>query len=520
LNYGLRYDYYVPLRETDNRIVKFNINTGQLDPDTTPLYQSKKTNFQPRVAATVSASSKTVVRGGFGIFVGPGQTEDQIQPVEAERISTTLSSGPLLAFPLDANAVRANFINTPNNRSYQPRAYANEYTLPEKVYQYTASVQQELGGGIGATLAYVGAQGRNLFLRSIANRICGPTVDCSGIGVTNGVMTNPNPASAAIVVREFSIPIRDANGNITGVQNPFAEIDYKTSGGYDSYNALQVGVTRRSSKGLVLNAQYTLGRSFGTSGGSNEARTVGNNARALGDFDYDLGYNNFDVRHTFNVSALYEVPGDGPLRGGWSIGGIANARGGVPLNMLITRPDVVYVDGSGNVWNNPSADRVAVINTPGGGASRNQRRPDLIPGVDPYIVDGGLLYLNPAAFSTPKPGTEGNLERNSIRGPNFKQVDLVVAKRIGAGRGPHVELRAEIFNLFNTTNFAYDGIAATLPNALPGAGESVAQANRIQPGQPFTATSAGTFGRLTSTVGRTVGLGTNRQVQFMFRVTF
>src|SRR6185503_10174152 len=52
LNYGLRYDYYVPLKEADNRISKFNIVTGQLDPDTTPLYKSKKTNFQPRISAT------------------------------------------------------------------------------------------------------------------------------------------------------------------------------------------------------------------------------------------------------------------------------------------------------------------------------------------------------------------------------------------------------------------------------------------------------------------------------------
>ena len=65
------------------------------------------------------------------------------------------------------------------------------------------------------TAAYVGSQGRNLFLRSVANNI-------------TQVITNPNPANAAIVIREFSIPVRDAAGNITGVQNPYAEVDYKT----------------------------------------------------------------------------------------------------------------------------------------------------------------------------------------------------------------------------------------------------------------------------------------------------
>ena len=63
------------------------------------------------------------------------------------------------------------------------------------------------------------------------------------------VLTNPNPANAALVIREFSIPVRDANGNITEVQNPYAEVDYKTSGGRDNYNALQLSLNKRSSNG-------------------------------------------------------------------------------------------------------------------------------------------------------------------------------------------------------------------------------------------------------------------------------
>ena len=114
LNYGLRYDYYTPLTEKNDLIVKFNIDTGKIDPSTTALYASKKNNFQPRVSMTY-APGKTVLRGGFGVFVGPGQTEDQIQPVESDRISSTLSSG---AFPIDPALLVANFANNPNTRSY------------------------------------------------------------------------------------------------------------------------------------------------------------------------------------------------------------------------------------------------------------------------------------------------------------------------------------------------------------------------------------------------------------------
>ena len=101
------------------------------------------------------------------------------------------------------------------------------------------------------------------------------------------------------------------------MQNPYGEVDYKTSGGTDSYNALQLALNRRSRNGLALNGQYTLATSKGTSGGTNEARTAGNAASFASerpanrtnntDWDtYEYGYNLFDVRHTFNFSAALQ----------------------------------------------------------------------------------------------------------------------------------------------------------------------------------------------------------------------
>ena len=230
---------------------------------------------------------------------------------------------------------------------------------------------------MSATAAYVGSQGRNLFLRSVANNIV-------------QVLTNPNPANAALVVREFSIPVRDDVGNITSVQNPYAEVDYKTSGGQDHYNAMQLSLSKRASNGLATNVQYTYGFSRGNTAGSNEAQTAANNARALSEFDYDIGYNSFDVRHTFNLSALYEIPYkgsglSGAVLGNWQVGAILNARSGLPVPVQIVRPDVVYRDAAGNIFASAATDRIAIINTPRGGSTRNVRRPDLIPGVDPFI---------------------------------------------------------------------------------------------------------------------------------------
>src|SRR5690242_4584519 len=246
LNYGLRYEYYAPLREDRNLQVLFDITNGTLRPPTESAFKSSKTNFGPRIAMTWSPSPNgdgffggghSVFRGGFGIFYGPGQTEDQIQPIESDRISSTFTSnpifagGPALAFPLDSSAAAAFFTNPANinTRSYQPRAYSPDYKIPEKVYQYTFSLQQELFSGTVLTAAYVGSQGRNLFLRSIANKILpGQTSVAStastlpsGFGVVN-VTDAGGRVIGVRTVREFSV--------ISGLNalNPYAEVDYKT----------------------------------------------------------------------------------------------------------------------------------------------------------------------------------------------------------------------------------------------------------------------------------------------------
>jgi len=77
----------------------------------------------------------------------------------------------------------------------------------------------------------------------------------------------------------------------------------------------------------------------------------------------------------------------------------------------------------------------------------------LISGVNPYLNNDRSL-LNPAAFAIPAPGTFGNLRRNALRGPSFKQFDMVLNKRFRLGETTNIEFRSEFFNIFNQTNFA------------------------------------------------------------------
>lgn len=506
MNYGLRWEYYQPLREVNNKDVWFSMAEGTIYPKySKDWFHSSTHNFGPRLAfawAPERFHNRTVFRIGAGYYYGPGQTEDQLQPEANDRIQKTISSGPLLAYPLDIAQVYAGYdINSPT-LGYQPRSYAPGYSIPENILSYTASVQQQLPGNAVLTAAYVGSQGRNLFLRSITNKITGVTM---------------NPATgAAIIQREFG--------------NRFAEIDYKTSGGTVHYDSLQMTLNRRFAAGLSLGAQYTWGRNIGNSGGSNEANTAGNPY----DFGADRGNNNFDIRQSFNMTALYELPfGKGKkylgqvsrpadaLLGGWQLGGVVNARTGVPIDVLITRPDILYRDTrDGNYYASPvkvgdTVYTVPVINTLGGGNSRNVRRPDVVAGVDPYL-NNGLSWVNPAAFSIPLPGAFGNSSRNSLAGPGLSQFDLTLGKRFPVTEKANVEFRAEVYNLLNHANFANPANVRLQQIVPSGPGKA-----GLQPGQAFTTSTAGAnFGVLNSTVSNQIGIGTNRQIQLALRLNF
>jgi hypothetical protein len=282
---------------------------------------------------------------------------------------------------------------------------------------------------------------------------------------------------------------------------PVGQVDYKTSGCVDglvingnplsgcgraSYDALQISATRRFRSGLSGGIQYQYSRNEGTTQGSNEAVTASNTF----DFNQEFGPNATDIPHSFNGALTYMLPFNGMWAGGWRVGGILNARSGVPINVTINRPDTVSVGG------------VTVTNIPGGN-TRGTQRPDLVAGVNPYLKDG-VRWLNPAAFAAPLPGTFGNLPRNYLRGPNFWQLDLNISKDFRFNDVQGLQFRMEMFNITNRLN--YENPAASLPAGTVG--------------QPFTDAVAGTFGYMLGPLNRTVGLGTARQTQVSVRFLF
>ena len=528
ISYGLRYEYYSPLHEARNKNVVFSIPLGNILPSYTgDWYKSSTKNFGPRLGLTYApnvSNYKTVLRAGAGLFYGPGQTEDQIQPEANDRVSKTFQPSAGKVYPINpATDVYPYNVNDPK-LGYQPRAYQSDYSIPERVGTYTASIEQELPAKFDLMIAYVGSVGRNLFLRSITNTI-------------TGVYQNPT-TGAGTAIRQLTVggvPTTSTTPGSPGT-NRFAEIDYKKSGGADSYNSLQSTLQRRFSSGLLFGAQYTFAKELGTSSGSNEATSAQNPY----DLRTEFGRGTNDIRNYVNATVLYDLPlGQGkrysfsrPLNavvGGFQVGGVLNARTGLPIDVLITRPDLAYVGNvgtaiAGQVFSSPVltagvVQTTAVVNVPGGGNSRNVRRPNVVPGVSKYLGSRGQ-FINPAAFSVPLPGTFGNARRNDTTGPGLAQFDLTLAKGVTIYEGVRMQFKADAYNIFNHPNFGNPG-ANRLNQGIPSA---PGNASAIQPGTPYptglSSTAGSSLGLLSSTIGNQVGIGTNRQLQLSLRLTF
>ena len=179
------------------------------------------------MSAVYRIDDKTVFRTGFGLFYGPGQFEDRIQPIENAIERRRLGAADLpnngLAYPVSA----ASYLNALSIRGYT-HSRPDEYNM-----QYGASLSRELPGEINLTVGYTGSRGKDMFLRGVANTL------------------------------DFNTRARQ--------QPTFGQIDYKTSGCVDglvvngqalngcgraSYDALQLSATRRFRSGFTGGIQY------------------------------------------------------------------------------------------------------------------------------------------------------------------------------------------------------------------------------------------------------------------------
>lgn len=454
LNLGLRYDVSSVSREKDGRLQNFDLRTLTFTPLGQKIHDADTNNFGPRVGFSfdVFGNQRTVLRGGYGIFYN--------RELPASFGSPQANTFPTLSVDFfqylngaffGTCRVGATFgfpIDPVNYNCAVPNAFAIEKDIQTAMaQQWSLNVQHNFGFGL-LDVGYVGNHVTHL--------------------LTDGVVSPRN------------INRKDPVTSLRPLSNSFGDIF--VVGGYpqSNYHALQVNFKRNFTQGFRYNMNYTWAHAIDDVVGFFRDYQDPNNARA------ERASSDQDIRHNFVLDIGYDLAfsrwfSNAPkwIADGWQFNSITQARTGFPVN--VTR--------SGGTF---------------GGFSF---RPNLVPGVDTRCPNYDLpnCQFNAAAFSNPGASVFGNLGRNALRGPGFAQVDFSVGKNTRLTEKTALNLRMDIFNLFNKANFAD-----------PAGGLLQGDANSIRP--------TAFFGQSISTVGNQLGglLGSGgpRQIQLSARFTF
>ena len=267
-----------------------------------------------------------------------------------------------------------------------------------------------------------------------------------------------------------------------------------SSAGNSSYNALWVAANKRLARGFQFNASYTWSKSLDYNSLNSQGVVVQDSLNIRG----DRGLSDYDARHRFVINAIYELPFKGNrFAEGWQISTITQLQSGNPITILAGNPLAIAGTSIGAA-NIASLTGVATI------------RPDIIGPVeivgkptqwftntvcDPRAPSGcpaGAVFALPVAAGNVF--HFGNLGRNTITGPNFKNVDFSVLKNTRITEAVRLQFRAEVFDIFNHANFGQPGRVAQVGST--------------------------SFGVITSTRFPTGDSGSSRQIQFALKLIF
>ena len=435
LNLGMRYSLILQPTDTENLLTNFDpslfdpgrayqidatnnrvpgtgdplnglVIAGQNSPFGERITRTDKTNFGPRAgfAWDVLGDGSTAVRGGYGLYydrtlVGIALQNAFVNPPFAFQavFNASGASVPALSNPR-GGAQRNNEVLVPGLIAMSP-----DFKTP-RVHQFSLGVQRQLPLNFVADVAYVGSQGRNL-LRSL------------DINRTNAGATAPTNAAR---------PYRG-----------YGNIQFRETTATSSYNSLQVALSRRFEQGLQLNLNYTLSKAVAD---SSSDRNAGDFPQYQGNLAAERAVTAYDRTHIFGAHYVWELPffaDRGNLLlfntvGGWQVSGSTKIATGVPLTITT---------------------QVNTANSFGQGATL---RPNLVG--DPMDAPGTVeQYFNVRAFVQPPANQFGDSPRSVIRLPYQNSTDLGIFKNFDTGRRVALQFRAEMFNVFNHTNFTNAG---------------------------------------------------------------
>jgi Carboxypeptidase regulatory-like domain/TonB-dependent Receptor Plug Domain len=398
-------------------------------------------NFEPRVgfAWDPSHNGKTAVRGGFGIFdVLPlpyeiQQSANQGTPFQLQGSTVSLPRGSFFAGAfslLGVHSLSTNFIEHKPPRNY--------------VMQWNLNVQRELGANVTAMVGYVGSRGVHQPFRS----------DSSFDSVI------PTPTSAGYL---WPSPV----GSGTLLNTNFSEFTGLVWAGNSFYDALEVGIQKRMSRGLQLQGSYTWGKSIDTSSTSMVGDAFANSIASPHWFDIKMnrGLSDFNVGRTLVINSTWQVPAPKSFSGtaawivdGWELGGIYKASDGVPFTATFgTDGDPLGLNNTDpyDFPNRLTGPGCATLTNPGNPTNDIKTQCFAVPS-----APSAAFYTANCdpSFGTPPQcfNLRGNSGRNVLTGPGTSNLDFSVFKNNYVKRiseNFNVQFRAEFFNVLNRANF-------------------------------------------------------------------
>lgn len=459
---GLRYDIFISPTERFDRFANFS--QGRLDrvgSGFDKVYDNTH-NVQPRIgfAWDPFGDGRTSVRGGYAIMAD--------QPVT--NLITPLASNPPLATPLNFNgAIRLNNAIDVARAAGAAPASVNPDFENSYIQSWSLNVEREITPTLGVKVSYIGSKGTHLRISRNVNQI------------TNGLRPFPTIAADSPIIPGSPI------GNVAQIN----------SAGNSTYNALWIAANKRLSRGLQFNASYTWSKSLDYNSLNSQGVVVQDSLNIRG----DRGLSDYDARHRFVASAIYELPFKGNrLVEGWQLSTITQLQSGNPVNILAGNPLAIAGTPFGNLniasFTGLGTLRPDLIGTIQQVGRREQWFTNTV--CDPRAPGGcpaGSVFALPVAIVNGAAVFHfGNLGRNVIIGPGFVNTDFSVLKTTKVTETVKVQFRAEVFDIFNHANFGQPGRVAQVGSA--------------------------NFGVITNTRFPTGDFGSSRQIQFALKVIF
>ncbi|HEY2905485.1 MAG TPA: TonB-dependent receptor [Vicinamibacterales bacterium] len=457
LNPGLRYTLNFPSTEIGGQTAVFNVQTQQLEyPGTTPVRPLKKNNFGPRLGGVYRATDRTIVSAGYGLvwiemagittpFTTP--TFPFLQTV-SQRALNTISP----AFVLQNGPTVAPLVPTPTAGLGQGVFAVDSSLGSGYVQQWNVSLQRELTpkttveiAYVGSNITHVGIPDTNLNQLSAAQLALGAAL----------LQKVPNPYFGLI---PRSSSLGDPTISVAQLLKPFPEYTtvslYRDNVGTTRYQGLEVSLRQRLAHGVSYSIAYTRSKLVDDASSVFDASILTGpiaNYPVADSFNRALerDYSTGDIPHVLVSSLLWDLPfGAGraqPLHGfagalanDWTVTAFITLESGTPV--AITQAT------NFNSFAGFGVERPNLVGDPT--LPADQRTPS--------------RWFDTSAFTTAPQFTIGSASRNPVRGPSYRDVDLALMRRVPLASRNAIELRAEVFNLFNTPNLG-------APNAVQGA---------------------------------------------------